>query len=208
MKQPSFKHVISLYDLQGLCVGITLACVAMLLLKGAGLVTGQTSGLALLLSYSWGTDFGILFFAISFPFFVLGWFVRGTVFALRTLFAVVCISIFTPFVSGLIVFESIDPLLASVLAGACAGMAVIAMFRHNASAGGMSVLALVIEQKLGIKTGWTQLTVDFMIFAGSATVLSTEDLIYSFIGAVIMNLLIAWNFKLDQSTAAPTTQAS
>lgn len=208
MKQPSFKHLISLYDLQGLCVGITLACVAMLLLKGAGLVTGQTSGLALLLSYSWGTDFGILFFAISFPFFVLGWFQRGAVFALRTLFAVVCISVFTPFVSRLIVFQSIDPLLAAVLAGACAGMAVIAMFRHNASAGGMSVLALVIEQRLGIKTGWTQLTVDFMIFAGSATVLSTEDLIYSLIGAVIMNLLIAWNFKLDQSTTAPTTQAS
>lgn len=208
MKHPSFKHLISLYDLQGLCVGITLACVAMLLLKGAGLVTGQTSGLALLLSYSWGTDFGILFFAISFPFFVLGWFQRGAVFALRTLFAVVCISVCTPFVSRLIVFQSIDPLLAAVLAGACAGMAVIAMFRHNASAGGMSVLALVIEQRLGIKTGWTQLTVDFMIFAGSATILSTEDLIYSLIGAVIMNLLIAWNFKLDQSTTAPTTQAS
>ncbi|MGH1447785.1 MAG: YitT family protein [Cognatishimia sp.] len=208
MPRPSLKHVISFYDLQGLCFGIILACVAMLLLKGAGLVTGQTSGLALLLSYAWGVDFGLLFFAISFPFFLLGWLQRGVVFAMRTLFAVTCISVFTPIVSRLIVFEYIDPLLASVLAGACAGFAVIAMFRHNASAGGMSVLSLVIEQRLGIKTGWTQLTVDFMIFAGAATVISTEQLIYSFIGAAIMNLMVAWNFRIEQSTPTPEAQTS
>lgn len=205
MSRSSFKHLISFYDLQGLCFGILLACLAMVLLKGAGLVTGQTAGLALLLSYLTPLDFGLLFFLLTLPFLLMGWTMRGAVFAMRTAFAVISISVLVPFFSKHIEFASIHPLSAAIFGGVTAGMAVIAMFRHNASAGGMTVLALLIEQRMGIKTGWTQLSLDFFIFAWSASILSPENLIYSLIGAIIMNLMIAWNFRIEQS--APNSAA-
>ncbi len=205
MKRSAFKQLISFYDLQGLCFGILLACLSMVFLKGAGLVTGQTAGLALLLSYVTPLGFSALFLLLTIPFLVMGALQRGIVFALRTTFAVVGISILVPIFIRLIEFETINPLLAAILGGVSAGMGVIAMFRHNASAGGMTVLALLVEQKTGIKAGWTQLTLDFMIFAGAATVLSVEQLIYSFIGAVVMNLMIAWNFRIDQSRGHSTS---
>lgn len=205
MSRPSFKNLISFYDLQGLCFGILLACLAMVFLKGAGLVTGQTAGLALLLSYLTSQSFGLLFFLLTLPFLLMGWSMRGAIFALRTTFAVVSISVLVPFFVQHVEFASIHPLIAAIFGGATAGMAVIAMFRHNASAGGMTVLALLIEQKTGIKTGWTQLSFDFFIFAWSASILSPEKLIYSLVGAVIMNLMIAWNFRIEQ--AAPNSTA-
>ncbi len=199
MNLPTSNRLISLYDFQGLCFGILMASLSLLLLKGAGLVTGQTAGLALLLSYVLPINFGVLFFALGFPFLIMGWIKRGTVFALRTLFAVFSISVLAPFMAGLITFETIDPWVAAVTGGACASIGIIALFRHNASAGGMTIMALIIEQKTGFKSGWTQLIFDAGVFIAAVFVLDPLLVACSFVGAAVTNLMIAWNFNIGQS---------
>lgn len=193
------KRVISLYDVQGLCFGVLMASLSLLLLKGAGLVTGQTAGLALLFSYILPINFGVLLFVIGFPFLILGWMKRGSVFALRTLFAVFSISVLAPFMALVITFEAIDPWMAAVTGGACASIGIIALFRHNASAGGMTILALIIEQKTGFKAGWTQLIFDAGVFIAAVFVLDPILVACSFVGAVVTNLMITWNFNIGQS---------
>lgn len=189
----------SLFDIQGLAFGIVMTSLSVVFLKAAGLVTGQTAGIALLLSYVLPLGFGPLFFMIGVPFLILAWVKRGAVFAIRTIIAVVGISVLSQVLVEVIRFEHLPPFFAALFGGACSGMGLIAIFRHNASAGGMTIVGIILEQKTGFKAGWFQLSVDAVVFLFSALVLSPEQLFYSFLGAVITNMAIVWNFDVAQS---------
>ncbi|MQY43483.1 YitT family protein [Epibacterium sp. SM1969] len=193
------RSPISLYDIQGILFGVLMCALALLFLKSAGLVTGQLAGLALLLSYVVELNFGALFFLVSLPFFALAWVKRGADFTLRTIAAVSGISIVAPQLAQFIQFDGLDPFVAAGVGGALGSIGVIALFRHGASAGGGTILALLVEQKTGFKAGWFQLCVDAAIFLGAAFVLSWELLSVSFLGAAVTNVLIAWNFDVSQA---------
>lgn len=190
---------LSVFDLQGLAFGILMTSLSVVFLKAAGLVTGQTAGIALLLSYVLPLGFGLLFFLVGIPFLILAFAKRGAVFATRTVLAVVGISVLSQTLSSVVLFERLDPWWAAVLGGACSGMGLVAIFRHNASAGGMTILGIIIEQRTGFKAGWFQLGVDTAVFLASALVLSPSQLLYSFIGALITNMAVVWNFDVAQS---------
>lgn len=189
----------SVFDVQGLAFGIVMTSLSVVFLKSAGLVTGQTAGIALLLSYILPMEFGPLFFLIGVPFLILAWIKRGPVFAIRTVIAVVGISVVSQFLLSIMLFERLDAPVAAILGGACSGMGLIAIFRHNASAGGMTIVGIILEQKTGFKAGWFQLSVDAVVFLAAAFVLTPSQLLYSFIGAAITNLAIVWNFDVAQS---------
>jgi len=189
----------SLFDIQGLAFGIVMTSLSVVFLKAAGLVTGQTAGIALLLSYVLPLGFGLLFFVIGLPFLVLAWVKRGPVFAVRTIIAVLGISVLSQFLVQAVTFETLPPVLAAIFGGACSGVGLVAIFRHNASAGGMTILGIIIEQRTGFKAGWFQLSVDVVVFLASAFVLSPGQLLYSFLGAAITNMAIVWNFDVAQS---------
>lgn len=193
------KTPISFHDVQGIAFGILMTSLGVVFLKAAGLVTGQTAGLALLLSYLMPFGFGPVFFAVSIPFAILSWLKRGPDFTIRTLCSVAGIAVAVPVIASQLVFASIPPLLAAILAGACSGVGLIALFRHNSSAGGLGILALIVEQKTGFKTGWFQLCFDVVVFLIASLVLDPAQLLYSLVGAIVLNLIIAWNFTIDQS---------
>lgn len=192
------KSPISFYDAQGILFGAFMMSLSVIFLEQTGLVTGQTAGLSILLSYLLPFGFGPIFFVVSLPFLVLSLMRRGRGFTLRTLFVVAAVSLGTPLLSDFIVIERVHPLLGAALAGACAGVGLIALFRHNASAGGLGVLALVVEEKTGFKAGWFQMCFDVAVFLGACFVLEPEQILYSFAGAAILNALIAWNFRIGQ----------
>ena len=204
MTPSSPKPAHMLFDLQGLLFGILMCSLGVVFLKSAGLVTGQTAGMALLLSYLLPLEFGPLFFAIGLPFLILGWTKRGVRFALRTVMVVVGISAGAQILPLFMSFATLTPSLAAILGGACSGAGLIAIFRHNASAGGMTILGILIEQRTGFKAGWFQLLIDAGVFAAAALVLSPGHLLYSFIGAMITNLIIVWNFDVAQSGTGRT----
>ncbi len=189
----------SIFDVQGLAFGIVMTSLSVVFLKAAGLVTGQTAGIALLLSYVLPLSFGALFFLIGIPFLILAWVKRGPVFAIRTIIAVVGISLVSQLLGKIVLFDRLDAPIAAILGGATSGMGLIAIFRHNASAGGMTILGIILEHKTGFKAGWFQLSVDAAVFLAAAFVLSPAQLFYSFLGAIITNLAIVWNFDVAQS---------
>lgn len=192
------RHV-RLFDLQGLSIGVVLISLGILFLQSAGLVTGQAAGLSLLLSYVLPFEFGAIFFATAVPFLALAWARRGAAFTLRTLAVVIGISLTVGALHWLVEIRTPAPWAAAVLGGICCGIGVLAVFRHNASAGSLSILSLVIEQRYGIKAGWVQLAVDAVIFACACLVLAPVQVAYSFLAAGIMNLILVWNFDIRQS---------
>ena len=193
------RRSFSTFDIQGLAFGIVMTSLSVVFLKAGGLVTGQTAGIALLLSYVLPLGFGPLFFGIGVPFLILAWLRRGAEFALRTVCVVVGISTLSQYLGQIVLFERLDTWVAAVLGGACSGMGLIAIFRHNASAGGMTILGIILEHKTGFKAGWFQLGVDACVFFAAAFVLSPTQLVFSFLGAMITNLAIVWNFEVAQS---------
>ncbi|NIZ15201.1 YitT family protein [Phaeobacter sp. HF9A] len=199
MPSSQSRPVLTFFDLQGLIFGILMCALGVTFLKAAGLVTGQTAGIALLLSYVLPWGFGPLFLVISLPFLILAWTRRGAVFALRTVAVVIGISLGAQVLPQYLGFVALHPGLAAILGGACSGSGLIAIFRHNASAGGMTIVGIIIEHRTGFKAGWFQLAVDAAVFAASALVLTPSQLFYSFIGAMITNLIIVWNFDVAQS---------
>ncbi|WP_108257857.1 YitT family protein [Mangrovicoccus ximenensis] len=198
----ALKSPISLYDAQGLAFGVLMTSLGVTFLKAAALVTGQTAGAAVLLSYVLPLDFGAFFVLVSLPFFWLSWVRRGAGFTLRTIAAVLGISAASPVLGSLIRFEALPPLLAAVLAGACCAVGLIALFRHGASAGGLGILALIVEERTGFRTGWFQMCFDAVIFAVALLILPVESILHSCIGAIVLNAIIAWNFRVSQAAPA------
>lgn len=193
------KSPVSVFDLQGMAFGIGMASLGVVFLKAAGLVTGQTAGIALLLSYVLPYGFGPIFFTLGIPFLVLAWLKRSRTFAIRTVVAVAGISVLSQYLATILKFEDLSLAVAATAGGACSGVGLVAIFRHNASAGGMTIVGIMIEQKTGFKAGWFQLAVDALVFLAAAFVLSPAQLGYSFLGALITNMAIVWNFDVEQS---------
>jgi uncharacterized membrane-anchored protein YitT (DUF2179 family) len=98
-------------DAQGLVFGSAMAAVGVTLLGHAGLVTGQTAGLALLIALWTDVEFGIVFFAINLPFYWLAWRRLGPAFAVKTFVAIALVSAFTLVQPRLFNFGAVEPLI-------------------------------------------------------------------------------------------------
>ena len=64
-------------DLQGLVTGTLFVALGVLMYQHAGLLTGGTAGLAFLIHYATGLDFGPVYFAVNLPFCLLGGLLMG-----------------------------------------------------------------------------------------------------------------------------------
>jgi len=98
-------------------------------------------------------------------------------------------------------FAHLDPIVGAVLFGAISGSALLALFRHGASLGGVGIVALYLQDKTGFRAGWTQLLFDLLIFALALTLKDAATVAISALGALIVNLTIAVNHRRDRYVA-------
>lgn len=189
-----------LEDAQAFVLATSLCGFALLMLTHLGLITGQTAGLAVLISYVTGWSFGVVFFVVNLPFYALAWARMGPRFTIKSFIAVAMLSLVTTTLPWAVTFETLQPLVGGLLAGAMAGLSLIVLFRHGASLGGIGVLALFLQDKTGFRAGWTQLIFDACLFAIALTVIGGAPMVYSLLGAIVTNLIIAVNHRPDRYT--------
>ena len=197
---PQSSHSL-LDDIQGMSLGVFLAGISVHLLTTVGLMTGQTAGLAVMISYLSGYSFGLVFFLVNLPFYVLAWRRLGRVFTIKSLISVTLLSILTLIIPAGMVFSYVDPLLAAITCGALTGVALLVLFRHNGSLGGLGVVALLIQDSTGFRAGWVQLIFDACLFSLAFFLFDPVIVAYSLIGAVVLNLIIAFNHRRDRYVA-------
>ena len=188
-------------DIQGLSLGVFLASVGLHLLTTLGLITGQTAGIAVIISYLSGYSFGVVFFLVNLPFYVLAWRRLGKAFTIKSLISVTLLSILTEIIPLGMVFSYLDPLLGALTFGALTGVALLVLFRHNGSLGGLGVVALLIQDTTGFRAGWVQLIFDLCLFGLAFFLFDPILVIYSLLGAVVINLIIAINHRRDRYVA-------
>ncbi len=189
-----------LEDAQAFALATSLCGFAVVMFTHLGLITGQTAGLAVLISYVTGWGFGPVFFVINLPFYALAWVRMGPRFTIKSFVAVGLLSVMTTILPIHISFDTLTPLVGGLLAGALAGLSLIVLFRHGASLGGIGVLALYLQDKTGFRAGWTQLIFDAVLFATALLVIGGLPIVYSLLGAIVTNLIIAVNHRPDRYT--------
>ncbi|WP_406736722.1 YitT family protein [Thioclava sp. GXIMD4215] len=202
LRHPDDKHYTRLEDAQGLLIACAQAALGIHLLRAAGLMTGGTAGLALLLTYiaqdhGIHLTFGGIFFAINIPFYAFAYKARGIGFCLKSLASVTLVSLMAEALKPFLHVDQIHPAVAALLFGVSAGVGLLGLFRHSGSLGGVSIVALVLQDRFGFKAGWTQTIHDLGLFLIAFWVLPLGNVGWSLLGAVILNAVIAFNHRRD-----------
>jgi uncharacterized membrane-anchored protein YitT (DUF2179 family) len=185
----------SVDDAQGLLTGTLVVALALLLLRQAGLVTGGTAGIALVLHYALGLPFGVAFFAINVPFYALAWRRMGRAFTLKTLAAVALLSGLSELLPRLMALQALEPVFAALGGGVLAGVGLLILFRHRASLGGLNVLVLWLQERRGWRAGRVQAAIDVAILLAASPWLGAGQLLLSVLGALALNFVLAVNHR-------------
>ncbi len=198
--QAADKHTL-FEDAQGFIFGTAMCAFALVMLKDLGFITGQTAGLSLLISYVLDAPFGWVFFLVNLPFYWFGYKRMGLRFVLKTFVCVALISVFAELFPAFVSFEHLDPTFGAVMLGFMQGAGLMAIFRHGGSLGGIGILALYLQDATKFKAGYVQLAFDGVLFLVAALLLPLPQVIFSLLGAVVLNLVIAINHRRDRYIA-------
>lgn len=182
-------------DVLAIFTGTVLVSLGVALFKQAGLFTGGTAGMAFLIHYASGIDFGWIFFLVNLPFY---WFAikrMGWKFTLKTFISVALVSVMSGLHPMVVQLSTLTPYYAAIIGGSLMGVGFIVLFRHQASLGGINILTLYLQDKYGIRAGKLQMGLDLCIVLASYMVVSPIAMIASIIGAVVLNLAIMLNHR-------------
>ncbi len=188
-------------DLQGLGIGVFAYSIGLHILTQVGLITGQTAGIAVIISYLTDWSFGAVFFAINLPFYWLAWVRLGPEFTVKSIISVTLLSTLTEFLPEHFEIMRLDPWLGAVAFGVLTGLGLLGVFRHNGSLGGLGIVALLVQDRLGFRAGYVQLGADAVIFTTALMLFDTTTVLWSLLGAVILNTVIAFNHRRDRYIA-------
>lgn len=163
--------------------------------KYVGLLSGGTVGVAFLMHYVSGLNFSAIFFAINLPFYVIAWQKMGREFTLKTFSAVALLSFWTNQMPSWISLSHIHPMFATIVGGLLIGGGFLILIRHKSSLGGVGIVALYLQQTRGWRAGKLQMGFDVLIVVFAFFIASPEMVLYSIVGAIAMNLVLAVNHR-------------
>jgi len=185
----------ALEDVQAILTAACFVSLGLRFLAHAGLLTGGTTGVALLLARVTPLTFGQLFVLLNLPFFWLGIRQMGWRFTLKTFASILLVSAATDRLQLVLRLEWIHPVYAAVLGGFLMGIGLLILFRHQACLGGLNILAIWLQERHGVRAGVFQMAVDSAVVAASLLVVSPAVIGLSILGAVALNLVLAVNHR-------------
>ncbi|GMA89820.1 YitT family protein [Homoserinibacter gongjuensis] len=180
--------------------GGVLVSFGLYLLHAAGVVTGGTAGLALLVGYLTGLPYPLLFVLANVPFFVLAIRRKGWDFTLRTASSVVFVAIASVVYAlpGVLGTLTVEPVFASVVGNLLIGVGVVIIFRHRSSLGGFNIAALVLQERTGFRAGYTLMILDGLVVVASVLAVDPLLVLVSALGVVILNGSLVLNHRPDR----------
>ncbi len=188
------KHTLK-EDWIAILTGTFLVAQGVFFLQSAQLLTGGTAGLALLISQLTPFTFGVVYFLVNCPFYLLAWKRFGRQFAINSVISGALVSIITDHLYLLISLQSVNEIYCAVAGGLLMGLGMLILFRHRSSLGGFNVLCLFIQDKFGISVGKSQMAIDACIVCASLFFVSPWIIALSALGVFALNLVLAMNHK-------------
>ncbi len=182
-------------DVLSLATGVIVASLGLFILRSVHAVTGGTAGLSLLLSYALGVPFQILFVIVNLPFFALAAWKKGIGFTARSLACVVAVSLLTPVHGDLLQIGTPNRVYGVIFGNLLAGVGLLILFRHKASLGGFNIVALLAQEKAGLRAGYVQMFLDGCVVVAALFVVDATTMLLSAVGAIILNVVLALNHR-------------
>jgi len=182
-------------DAIALVTGAFMISWGMFLLHEIQGVSGGLAGVSFLVTYATGWRLGLVFFVVNVPFYYLAWRRMGRTFAIKTLVTVGLISLGTGMHRLYIDVSTVAVPYAAIFAGLAIGMGMLVLFRHGASAGGFGVVAAYMQERHGVRAGYVQGALDLVVVTASLALVDLSTLLWSVVGAVLLNLVLAINHR-------------
>lgn len=182
-------------------IGTFILSFAMMLLQQAGIMTGGTAGLSLLIHYITDLKFGILFFLINIPFYYFAYQKMGMALVIKTFIAVALLAGFTEIIPHFFHLSNVNPIYATIFANVLMGVSFLILFRHRSSLGGVNLLALYLQERFKIPAGKVQMAIDVVILLTSLFFVDWQLILVSILGAIILNSIILLNHKSSRYVA-------
>lgn len=195
IRDSNITHHTPFEDAAALVMGTLVLALGIAMFKEASLLTGGTAGIAFLLHYTTGLGFGPAFFLINLPFYWLAWQHLGHAFTLKTFAAVALLSVETEILPMLLAFAHLQPVYAAVTGGLLIGIGLLILFRHQASVGGVGIVAVVLQERRGWRAGTVQMGIDIVILLAALLVVPIAQVLLSIVGALSLNLVLAINHR-------------
>lgn len=179
MKKERFSQTFALIKETFLMlVGISLAGFGLeSFLIPNGFIDGGVTGISLLLSFITPLSLPFLIFVINIPFIILAKRQVGKVFALKTFFAILGLSLCLVFIHYPVITS--DKLLVAVFGGFLLGAGIGFSVRGGGVLDGTEVLSVYLSRKIGFSMGEIIFFINMIIFSFAATLLSIEVALYS-----------------------------
>lgn len=177
----------------GILIGNTIYALAVtLFIIPNKLITGGTTGMAMLAQHSWGISITTFVSVFNILMFVVGLWILGRKFALTTLIS----TFYYPFILGILenrignTILTEDILLSVVMAGLMIGVAIGMVIRCGASTGGMDIPPLVLHKKFAIPVSVSMYAFDFMILIGQMVIRDNEMVLYGILLVLIYTVVL------------------
>ncbi len=148
-----------------------------------GLVGGGVTGIAAVIYYATGFQVSWSFFLINAVLLAVALKVLGKGFGVKTVFAIVAVTLFLDRLPGLIPVELIEDiaigngkLLSAMMGGVFSGAGIAITFTQGGSTGGTDIIALMINKYRNISPGKLILYMDIFIILSSLAIPSEASL--------------------------------
>ncbi|MGE3063393.1 MAG: YitT family protein [bacterium] len=177
-----------------MAIGIILCPVSYsFFLVPAKINTGGLSGISMILHHIFNTPFGAVLLIANIPLLIIGMKQFGAIFGVRTIIAVILISIISDMFAYLfkfLVFEG-NPLLSAVYGGVFLGMGLGFIFKGRGSTGGSDIVGRLMSKYTSFSVGYSIFMIDSIIILISGAVFKNYELIlYSFITLFLSSKVI------------------
>ena len=197
--------------------GLLLTAAGIVLFKAPnGFAIGGVSGIAIVVNhYLPGHNVGMLMFLINILLNVVGLFMLGRDFGLRTAYSSFALSFFVWAGEKLIPLSAPlthETMLELMYAVALPAIGSALVFNQNSSTGGTDIVARILTRYTHVHVGKTLLMADFVIAASALFMLGLQQGMYSILGLVLKGFIIDTvieglnlNKKLEIVTTQPET---
>ncbi len=190
----AFHHSVA-EDVQGMVLATLVASLGLAVFAQGGIMIGGMAGVAFLLHYALGWNFGLVFVLVNLPFYWIAVRRMGWEFTLKTFAAVGACGLLTDLLPRWAGYARMDTLYSALVGGALCGLGILFFIRHRASLGGVGILAVYLQRERGISAGKVQLAFDTVLMVAAFFVLSPSKVLYSALGALVLSLVLMFNHR-------------
>lgn len=171
---------------------IIYALTVKLFLLPAELVTGGTTGIALVVNHYWDIPISMFVLFFNVMMLMIGWLMIGKAFAVTTLASTflypIMLECFERLLGDLVLTN--DLLLCTIFSGLGVGISLGVVLRAGASTGGMDIPPLVLQKTLRIPVSASMYFFDFLILLLQAVIRPVENILYGILLVLIYTVVL------------------